>query len=315
MGNPAYFAPASYRLFRDFAKAHWRSNFDKYLPPHLNGDKSTISELLEAFDGAVVGGYNLLYRTTCSSGAISNWAGSQAECKEPGALSCAGVPWAFTPHVGPDGTCTGSGTKWGSWGKDSSRGPWRIAMDFALYPEESLNVTMYDTDGHADHSIDFNAKAYLNRLANQYTKHAQCNGGKPGDCDHHGHQGRTDPNKLAPAFVQDLGAPDLSCSNVPNAPDPSWWAAEMAHPTFVAFVAPFGSLSAADSASWLDTFAKICDFSHLSSYDDMDTQHGAADLCSKMYFQASQQVVSAMVTSGTLSALPSPRHAEKSRKD
>merc|ERR1719433_1510570 len=43
--NPAYFAPASYRLFRDFAKAHWKPSFDEYLPPHLNGKKTTLSEL------------------------------------------------------------------------------------------------------------------------------------------------------------------------------------------------------------------------------------------------------------------------------
>mmetsp|Transcript_80962 Transcript_80962/g.196302 ORF Transcript_80962/g.196302 Transcript_80962/m.196302 type:complete len:642 (+) Transcript_80962:51-1976(+) len=300
--NPSYFSPASYRLFRDFVKAHWKFNFDKYLPPHLNGDKSTLFELMEAFDGAVIGGYNLLYRSTCSSGVVSNWAGSQAECSDQTSLSCDGVPWAFTPHVGAQGTCSVSGTKWGSWGKDACRGPWRIAMDYVLYPAESTEVKMYDTNGHRDHSIDFNSKTYLNRLARQYTQNAKCNGGKPGDCDRYG---RTDAEKLAPAFVAELGAPDLTCDNVPHAPEPNWWAAEMSHPTFAGFVAPLGSLSAAESASWLDTFAKICNFSSLSSYDDMDTQHGVADLCSKTYFQASQQVISAMVMSGTLRALPS----------
>lgn len=302
--NPSYFAPASYRLFRDFASRHWKPSFDAYLPPHQDGTKSSLDELMEAFDGAVIASYNLLYRSTCPSGSISNWAGSQAACENAEDLNCLGVPWAFTPHVGATGTCTGSGTKWGSWGKDACRAPWRIAMDYTLYPLESAKVTMYDSAGHVDPSIGFNAKVYLNRLASQYKRHSRCDGGKPGDCRSSGRPGRTDAQKLAPAFVMALGAPGITCNNVPVPADPSWWAAEMSHPTFAGFVAPLASLSAAESASWLDTFAELCDFSRMGSFDDMDTEHGLADLCSKTYFQASQQVVSAMVTSGMLRKLP-----------
>jgi len=303
--NPSYMAPAHYRLFRDFAKLHWKPSYDVYLPNHLTGARSTLKELMEAFDGAVVASYNLLERSTCPSGAVSNWAGSVADCPG-GALSCPGIPWAFTPHVGPHGTCTGSGTKWGSWGKDACRAPWRIAMDYILYPEESTQVKMYDTSGQLEGSPEFSAKVYLNRLAKQYVRNAKCDGGKPGDCDIRGRTdaNKTDANKLAPAFVAELGAPDVICHNVPNAPDPSWWAAEMSHPTFAGFVAPVESLSAAESTAWLGTFARICDFANLSSFPDTDTTHGAADLCSTTYFQASQQVISAMVTSGSLNALP-----------
>lgn len=297
--NPSYFSPASYRLFRDFTKKHWKPSFAGYLPLHQNGQKSTMPELLEAFDGAIIAGYNLLYRSHCPSGVIANWVGAQAQCQDTSSLNCAGVPWATTPHVGAQGTCTVSGTKWGSWGKDASRGPWRVAMDYAMYPSESTKVTMYNEAGSVDPSISFNAKIYLNGLANQYVKHSHCDGGKPGDCNDD--NGRTDASKLAHAFVGDLGAPGLSCEQVPIDPEPNWWAAEMAHPTFTGFIAPSGGISSVERKAWLDTFAKLCDFADMGSYDDMDTTHGAADICSKTYFQASQQVLSAMIMSGALS--------------
>lgn len=297
--NPSYFAPASYRLMRDFAQTHWKPEFDMYLPPHLGGERSSLAELLEAFNGAIIGGYNLFYRSSCSSGAVSNWAGSRADCKNSGALNCPGVPWATTPYVGKSGTCTASGTKWGSWGKDACRAPWRIAMDFVLYPEESVNVPMYGNNGLADPSIHFNSKVYLNRLASWYKHHAKCDGGSSRNCTKLG-----GPHKLAAAFVDELGAPKVTCGNVPFKPEPNWWAAEMSHPTFISFVAPLEPfLSRSESSTWLDTFARLCDAHNLGSYDDEDTSHGILNLCSKTYFQASQQVISAMVTSGTLQRL------------
>jgi len=300
--NPSYFAPASYRLMRDFAKMHWKPEFDAYLPPHVGGEKSSLTELVEAFNGAIIAGYNLFYRSSCSSGIVSNWAGSRADCNNGESLNCPGVPWATTPHVGKSGTCTASGTKWGSWGKDACRAPWRIAMDYVLYPDESVNVAMYDEAGLVDPSIHFNSKVYLNNMASWYKKYAKCDGGSSRSCSSPGVV--TDPNKLAAAFVMELGAPDVTCRKVPFSPEPNWWAAEMSHPTFASFVAPFEPLlSRSESSAWLDTFAKLCNTSNLGSYDDEDTSHGILNLCSKTYFQASQQVMSAMVSSGTLQAL------------
>jgi len=300
--NPSYFAPASYRLMRDFAKTYWKPEFDVYLPPHVGGEKSSLTELVEAFNGAIVAGYNLFYRSSCSSGVVSNWAGSRADCKNGESLNCPGVPWATTPHVGKSGTCTASGTKWGSWGKDACRAPWRIAMDYVLYPDESVKVAMYGGDGLINPSINFNSKVYLNNLASWYKKHARCDGGSTGSCISLG--GVSDPNKLAAAFVMELGAPKVTCGNVPFAPEPNWWAAEMSHPTFASFVAPLEPLiSRSESSAWLDTFAMLCNMTNFGSYDDGDTSHGILNLCSKTYFQASQQVISAMVSSGTLQVL------------
>jgi len=297
--NPSYFAPASYRLMRDFAKKHWKPEFDAYLPPHLGGERSTLAELLETFNGAIIGGYNLFYRSSCSSGVVSNWAGSRADCaKSRGALNCRGVPWATTPFVGKSGTCTASGTKWGSWGADACRAPWRIAMDFVLYPEESVNVAMYSEIGIIDPSIHFNSKVYLNRLAAWYKQNAKCDGGRR-SCTELG--GTTDPTKLAAAFVDELGAPKVTCGNVPFPPEPNWWAAFMSHPTFTSFVAPSEPLlSRSESSAWLDTFAQLCRPSNVGSSGGNYTSHGIQKLCSKAYFDVSQQVISAMVTSGTL---------------
>merc|ERR1712008_601134 len=78
----------------------------------------------------------------------------------------------------------------------------------------------------------------------------------------------------------------------------------MSHPTFTSFVAPLEPfLSRSESSAWLDTFAQLCNASNLGSYGDEDTSHGILNLCSKTYFQASQQVISAMVSSGTLQVL------------
>merc|ERR1712137_582938 len=156
--NPSYFAPGHYRVFRDFVVSHWRSEFSAYLPPHLDGPASTMQELTEAFDGAIIAGYNLLEHSSCDSGVVANWVGSAASCSDADDISCAGVPWANTPFVGASGQCSASGTVWGGWGADASRTPWRIAMDYVLYPEESIKVRMFTTSGSLNPSSTFNAQ-------------------------------------------------------------------------------------------------------------------------------------------------------------
>jgi len=294
--NPSYFAPAHYRLFRDYAKKHWKPSFDEYLPPHLDGKPSTLAELVESFDGAVTAGYNIMYRSTCESGSVANWVGVEAVCKsDPSSLNCPGVPWSTTPFVGKDGKCAASGTGWGSWGSDACRAPWRIAMDYVLYTEESAGLVMYDEQGKPDKKINFNAKVYLNRLAGQYARHSKCDGSSPGEChgsDGSGKENVTDGDQLAYAFMVDHGAEDITCHNVPTKPHPSWKHAHMSHPTFTGFVAPLKLLTAAQSSAWLDTLSQLCDYSNMSSVN--------AGLCATGYFDAGQQVISSMVMSGSL---------------
>jgi len=283
--NPSYFAPGHYRVFRDFARKYWKREFDTYLPKHLDGNPSTLQEMLAAYDGSISAGYNILYYSSCSSGAVGNWVGVKAECTDKSALNCPGVPWATTPYVGESGTCSASGTTFGSYGPDASRTPWRIAMDYILYANESSRVTIYDREGKPDPNAVYSAKTYLNGMAKQYIEHAQCDAVK-GDCMAAG-MTKTATYKLAAAFDQ---GPHTTCSNVPNAAQ-SWWAAFMAWPTFTAFVAPLDSLTESDSGRWLDTFASICDFSGGKPQ---------GDICSISYFELGQEVVATMVMSGAV---------------
>lgn len=279
--NPSYFAPGHYRLFSDFATTHWKTAFDAYLPAKLDGSKTSVAELGDAFDGTVIGGYNMLYHSSCSSGAVANWVGAKAECPNTDDLSCAGVPWATTPYIGASGTCSASGTTFGQYGPDASRTPWRIALDYILYSEGK--VSMYTTAGELDSSLTFNSQVYLNRFVQQYKAHAQCDGGKVDGCVENG---KVAAYKLAPAFSG--STPGLTCDNVPNAPQ-DWWAAFMSYPTFTTFVAPAPTINASESSEWMDTFASLCDFS---------SGKPTGDLCATGYFEAGQEVIASMIMSG-----------------
>ncbi|CAK0841010.1 unnamed protein product, partial [Prorocentrum cordatum] len=285
--NPSYFAPGHYRVFRDFVQKYWDSSFDSYLPSYLDGAPTTMKDLVASFDGAITAGYNILYHSSCSSGAVSNWVGVKAECTGK-SLNCEGIPWATTPYVGAKGTCTASGTTFGSYGPDASRTPWRIAMDYILYEEESTKVLMYDRHGILDPSLEFNAQVYLNRFANQYMLYATCDGGAAGACMQ---QGQVATFELASAFS--MNAPGLTCKNVPNAGQ-DWWAGFMSYPTFTVFVAPHKNLTARQSAQWQETLAGICDFSGKAP---------KGGLCSESYFELGQEVISTMIMSGHVEPL------------
>jgi hypothetical protein len=299
--SPGYFAPGHYRTFRDFVAKHWKPAFNTYLPPHVTSfgvsRPSTAAELRSAFDGAIVAGYNILYRASCQSGSVANWVGVQAECDSEDSLHCDGVPWAHTPYVGKDlENCSASGTPWGSYGPDGSRAPWRIALDYLLFPKEAMSITMYDDEGRVDDSIFFNAKAYLNRFAAQYFYSAWCDGGTPGDC--LGPSEMESPYKLAHAFDPKYHPKYVTCDNVPVESD-TWWAQAMSYPTFTAFVAPYDNFGFKASSNWMDTFSKICRFDNSSGKVTV-----TGTLCSNSYFEASQEVICTQIMAGAVPALP-----------
>lgn len=270
--SPGYFAPAHYRLMRAFAVNNWRSEFDAYLPRYLSGERTELSDLTDAFDGAVVAGYNLLYYSSCSSGAVSNWVGVKAECKDPEALHCEGVPWEHTPYVGKAGECTASGTSFGAYGTEASRVPWRIGMDFAIYPEWATKVNVYDRKGQKNDDMVFNAQTYLNRIAHQYSTLATR---KP------------DPLSLSPAYTPT--APHLTCEGVPKEATANWWASMMSYPTFAGFIAPAEGIELWDAQQWMDALVGLCDIS---------TMEGK--FCDTSYFGVSQEVIGTMVISGVV---------------
>jgi len=298
--SPGYFGPAHYRTFRDFARSRWRPQFANYLPKHLNAQPSTLEELLMAFDGAVTSGYNILYYSSCNSGAVSNWVGVEAACGGNNAgsgLNCEGVPWKHTPYVGSEkGTCNASGTAFGQFGADASRTPWRIAMDHVLYRNESRVVTMYDRDGKVDKSIAFGSQEYLNRIAGQYVRHSKCNGGKAGSCLKPDSKPAYSPWKLATAW--DLNAkdpaPDLTCHGVPAGKPDNWWGGYMSYPSFSAFVAPFAPITPEESLCWMDTFSCIC---------NVKSSTPTGPICQTTYFDLSQAVISTMIMAMSLTKL------------
>jgi len=101
------------------------------------------------------------------------------------------------------------------------------------------------------------------------------------------------PYELAYAFDVDKGAPNLTCSGVPNEAE-AWWAGFMSYPTFTAFVAPFDGIEEAQMQHWMDTFASICNFS------ETNTTHVQGKICLTSYFEASQAVIATMLMSGSV---------------
>jgi len=215
----------------------------------------------------------------------------EAACPDPADLNCQGVPWRHTPYVGAArGTCSTSHTHFGQYGADASRAPWRIAMDYVLYRDESNSITMYDREGNVDESVAFGSHAYLNRIVGQYKWKSQCDGGKVGDCLTPNSNPPYSPWQLAYAFDPGNKPPDVTCENVPGVAD-TWWAGYMAYPTFTAFVAPYSALTPEESICWMDTFVSICNF-----------QNGVptGTICGQGYFDLSQEVVSTMVMSNKM---------------
>lgn len=297
--SPGYFAPAHYRTFRDFAQKHWDTSFDDYLPMSVDGSRPTLDDMLDAFDSAVTAGYNILYYSSCDSGTVSNWVGVEAPCAKDDQLSCAGVPWQYTPYIGAaGGKCSQSGTAFGAFGADASRTHWRIAMDYVLFREESSKVMMYDRKGQRDEGLQFGARKFLNRVVIQYWKSAICDGGEPGNCMKH----TRSPYEFAFAYDLKSNATGTTCSGVPGNPE-SWWAGFMAYPTFTAFVAPYDEIGAAKMTSWMDTFSSICDFSKVNLSDYSGSAKPEGDICLTSYFEASQAVISTMVMANILTPL------------
>jgi len=295
--SPGYFAPAHYRTFRDFARRWWKPEFDAYLPKRTTGAWTTLTDLLEVFDSAIVAGYNILYYSSCSSGSVSNWVGVQAECDDNTTLNCEGTPWQYTPWVGPDGgECAQSGTPFGTWGADAGRALWRIAMDYVLFREESTSVLIYDRNGFPDYSVRFGSRKFLNRISRQYKTHAWCDGGAEGNnCLNR----RNNPFRLAPAFDPKYHPPGLNCSGVPFG-QMSWWAGFMAYPTFSAFVAPYDEIGAIPMSRWMDTFSRICNFSEMNFSDYSAGGKPVGQICYSSYFESSQAVISWMIMAGKL---------------
>lgn len=255
--SPGSFAPAHYRSFRDFAKANWQEDFDTYLPKHMDGTASSLEELLEALDSAVLAGYNILRHASCETGAVSDIVGVEAACEDDGGnnqgLHCAGVPWKYTPEVGEEkAQCELDGMTMGSFGASGSQAVWRVAMDYILFPEESTRIKMYDRAGDVDDAAaSFNAPIFLARVARQYMDKSTCDGGTMGACQARAKVLSQPLEVFAAAYeAKDVGA---TCANVPHAPQAL--PPQFLYPTFTAFVAPHDRVPASELKVWMDSVA------------------------------------------------------------
>lgn len=127
--NPSYYAPAHYRVFRDFM-IKYSGMFGSSNSEGLHY-RSRWNELINSV-------YQVLEANQCSqTGLTTNWF----------------VPSESNPSSGGTTSCSGSGTPAGEYGSEAARGVWRIALDYLWFPDEA-------TEG-------IGAATYSNRVANQ----------------------------------------------------------------------------------------------------------------------------------------------------
>ena len=137
--NPAYFSPGQWRLFRDYLLR---------FPQHVPHGRSA-QQLAAVLNASIVWGYNTLQRIACESGLVSNW----------WTLPAAPGRWPWEGEL----KCANSGTSAGAYYSDASRIPWRVALDYLWYPQETQATPLFDE--HGKRIGTFGAKEYSNRWA------------------------------------------------------------------------------------------------------------------------------------------------------
>jgi len=218
--NPAYFSPGQWRLFRDYLKAH-----SKYVPRGF-----TAEELGTVLDSAIVWGYNTLNRISCDNGLVSNW----------WTLPDQGWPW--------DGSlsCANSGTSAGAYYSDASRIPWRVALDYLWYPEETAQTPLYNDKGKLS-STPFGAVEYSNRWATSWLSliaDSQPAGAYPPFAD--------GVQKLRNDQVLPLLSDLATCDACPDGFMASPWNGWGAYPVVTAFQVPMPGVDASTMQEWVD---------------------------------------------------------------
>lgn len=167
--------------------------------------------------------------------------------------------------------------------------------------------------------IYFNARVFLNRIVTQYRHYSGCDGGVEGGCSCHYPgciENETKAYWLNAAFATDKWprTPGLTCPHVPHHGQ-AWWAGFMSYPTFTAFVAPYRDevsisknasqnlkpMTARENQLWMATFAHLCNF---SGYSEEGGWEIAGKVCQKTYFHVSQEAISTMIMSGSLTGVP-----------
>ena len=160
---PAYFSPGQWRLFARYLTlhkdllpfGHESSDEDGFmLSAHVKASQTYTAEaMVEVLESAIVWGYNTLNRISCSNGMVTNWWTLPQ-----------GDVW---PWDNPHGLkCSNSATDAGAYGADAVRIPWRIALDYLWFPEETMATPLFGEDGKR--LGVWGAKEYSNRWSSAW---------------------------------------------------------------------------------------------------------------------------------------------------
>ena len=265
--NPAYFSPGQWRLFANYVQ-----RYSHLLPPDI---LVTAEELSQVLRSAVVWGYNLLYRIACPNGLVTNWWTLPS--------SPAAWPWETAPGGGGGLRCFNSATAAGEYGPDAVRIPWRVALDFLWYPEDTKATPLFDERGMRIGS--FGALQYSNRWAAAWRKAVQVELDFPGAPAHPA--GSYPPldasvTRLRPDQVLPMLLKLPACATCPGGMTASPWNGWGAYPIVTAFMAPLEGVEDAEAQEWVDFMAQV-------AFEGCT--HGA-------YFDVGSQVVVASMLAG-----------------
>jgi hypothetical protein len=249
--NPAYFSPGQWRLFRDYLTKH-----SQHVPTG-----HSASELAAVLDSSIVWGYNLLQRIACPNGLVSNW----------WTLPASASQWPWQGGL----QCHNSGTSAGAYYSDASRIPWRVALDYLWYPEETQTTPLFNE--HGKRIGTFGAKDYSNRWAGGWRTLVAAQNTK-GSYPPLAAGSATSP--LRPDQILNALSSLAPCSMCPDGFMASPYNGWGALPIVASFQVPLDDADDGTMQQWLDMTANL-------------TMKGAA---SEQYFDLGQEiVVSAMV--------------------
>ena len=257
---PAYFSPGQWRLFSKYVTAN-----KLHMPPEV---KASADELIHVLESAVVWGYNLLSRIACDSGMVSNWWTLPQ-----------GSAWPWASENGL--VCHNSATAAGEYGADAVRIPWRVALDYIWFPEETMAVPLFDEAGRVIGT--FGAKEYSNRWARAW-KDALARPTLPSEPTKRGSYPplKTGAAPLRPDQVLQPLVSLPKCSTCPQGFTASPWNAWGGYPIVTSFMVPIDGVSEKENQEWLDFIS----------------ERVRAGLKNDKYFDAAAQVIVASILAG-----------------
>ena len=261
---PAYFSPGQWRLFIKYLERYG----DAFLPAEI---LYSSADLVGVLRSAIVWGYNLLQRISCPSGLVSNWWTLPS-----------GHTW---PWQNPHGlSCHNSATDAGAYGADAVRIPWRVALDYIWFAEETTLSPLFDESGA--HIGTFGAKEYSNRWASSWmeaiTKAHDPSSGGGGFASGSFPPRQPGVERLRPDQILPLLSGLPTCSFCPKGMTASPWNGWGGYPIVSSFMVPMEGVASNEMQEWVDFMAGV-------AFDGVT--HGP-------YFDAGSEVIVASLLAG-----------------